>query len=55
MRGEYDASRLGSMGKFDDVMPKPAGLEEARRLLAEKAKAREAEREKENRSEAQIK
>ena len=55
MRGEYDASRLASMGKFDDVMPKPVGLEEARRLLAEKAKAREAEREKENRSEAQIK
>ena len=56
LKQEFEQSRLVGMGRtFDDIMPAPPGLEEARQARAEKVKAREAAREAEGRSNAETK
>jgi hypothetical protein len=56
IEAEFAASRLGSAGiQFPQAFPEPPGLDAARRALAERVRQREAEREAQNRSEAERK
>ena len=53
---EYAASKLARTGeKFERFFPEPPGLEDVRRALAEREKAREAQREQDVRSDAERK
>jgi hypothetical protein len=56
LESEYRASRLSATGMdFKEMLPEPPGLDEARRVLAERAKRRAQQAEAMNRSEAERK
>ncbi|MFN9077222.1 MAG: hypothetical protein ACK5WX_07325, partial [bacterium] len=56
LESEYRASRLSATGMdFKEMLPEPPGLDEARRVLAERAKRRAQQAEEMNRSEAERK